>query len=108
VTYIIMEVQKRFATLSADLELYLGLAPNVLGVEGVHLLSRLNFLDLLLVKPCLVCLDPLFIPGEFISISTISCGSDHVLDCPVDDVRLLQHPLADVFPTIRALLAMNQ
>jgi len=103
-----MEVQKRFAALSPDLELYLRFTPYVLSVEGVHLLSRLDLLDLLLIHPCLMSLHSFLIPGKFIFVASVRCRSDHVFDSSIDNVRLLQDPLADVFAAVRALLAMNQ
>ena len=103
-----MQVKKRRAALGADLELHLGLAPDVLGVKGVDLIARFQVLYLLLILPRLVRLQPLLVVWLRISVTVVRLLLDHQLDGAVDDFRLLQRPLADVLAAVRALLAVDE
>jgi len=107
-TYIIVEVKKRLTAFGSDFEFNLSLAPNVLGVKCVYFVARLHIDERLPVKPGLVGLDAVQIPLHLVFVARFRTLRDHEFDCTVDDVALLEDPLADILATIRTLSAMDQ
>ena len=81
-----MQINKRWAALCADLELNLGLTPDVLGVEGVDLITWFQVLNLLLVLPSLVRLQALLVVPLSICVTIVCLLFDHQLDCAVNDL----------------------
>ena len=81
-----MQINKRWAALCADLELNLGLTPDVLGVEGVNLITWFQVHNLLLVLPSLVRFEALLVISLSICVTVVCLLLDHQFHCAVYDL----------------------
>lgn len=77
-------------------------------VQHVYAITCFDFVDFVFLEPALVILQLLFKPLRFVLVSTLALAVNQYPDGIVDNVRLLQNPLADVLTAVRAFLLSDQ